>query len=101
MSKSEPKQCPRCHQMVAFWFNRKVCVHCRRAEKETPEHKAKAKIWRLVNDAIRSEKLKRGPCEVCGAAKTDAHHDDYTKPFSVRWLCRAHHRQHHKQSQAA
>ena len=34
-------------------------------------------------------------CEICGNPKVDAHHDDYSRPRDVRWLCRAHHRQHH------
>ena len=35
------------------------------------------------------------PCEVCGELKVEAHHDDYYKPFEVRWLCGHHHREHH------
>lgn len=34
-------------------------------------------------------------CEVCGAERADAHHDDYSRPGDVRWLCRRHHNQHH------
>ena len=47
--------------------------------------------------AIKQGRLVRGPCEVCGAVRTDAHHDDYDKPLDVRWLCRLHHRQTHVQ----
>ena len=39
----------------------------------------------------------RGPCEVCGTAKTHGHHDDYDKPLTVRWLCGPHHRELHTQ----
>ena len=46
---------------------------------------------------IRSGKIKRQPCEVCGTLENvDAHHDDYSKPQEVRWLCRAHHIAHHR-----
>lgn len=48
-----------------------------------------------VNNAIRDGRLKRGPCEKCGAIKAEAHHDDYSKPLEVRWLCLKHHREHH------
>jgi len=49
----------------------------------------------LVNKAVTAGDLVRQPCEVCGAEPADGHHDDYAKPLEVRWLCRAHHRQHH------
>ena len=35
------------------------------------------------------------PCEVCGATRTEAHHEDYGRPLDVRWLCRPHHRALH------
>ena len=35
------------------------------------------------------------PCEVCGATKVEAHHDDYSTPLEVRWLCSLHHHQQH------
>lgn len=54
-----------------------------------------------VRNAIRRGELKRGPCEICGAvhgeggALIDGHHDDYSKPLAVTWLCRSHHKQIH------
>lgn len=56
-------------------------------------HKHEAR-WR-VRRAIAAGKLVRQSCEVCGADRVDAHHDDYTQPLSVRWLCPPHHRAHH------
>jgi len=50
----------------------------------------------LVAKAKRNGLLVPGPCEVCGTNKNiEGHHDDYSKPLSVRWLCRRHHAQHH------
>ena len=40
-------------------------------------------------------KLIQKPCEVCGDAKSQMHHDDYSKPLDVRWFCRRHHLDHH------
>lgn len=46
-----------------------------------------------VRNAIRSGRLSRLPCEVCGEARTQGHHDDYSRPLDVRWLCFKHHRE--------
>jgi len=58
----------------------------------------------VAQKAIRRGILTVGPCEVCGLSPDDsggrqrihAHHDDYNKPLSVRWLCKAHHDDWHK-----
>lgn len=51
----------------------------------------------LTNKALKEGKLKRGPCEVCGEQRVEAHHVDYDKPFEIRWLCRMHHTKLHAQ----
>ena len=49
-----------------------------------------------VTCAKRSGRLVVQPCERCGTTSgVDAHHEDYTKPLDVRWLCKAHHRERH------
>jgi len=50
-----------------------------------------------VNNAIRDNKLKKiDICEECQSKyHVVAHHDDYNKPLSVRWLCQSCHRQWH------
>lgn len=63
------------------------------------EHQVKLRARWAVWRAIRSGKLKRRPCEVCGVLRAHAHHDDYLKPLKVRWLCRQHHEDaHHRQA---
>ena len=49
----------------------------------------------MVGNAIRDGRLIRQPCEVCGEF-AQAHHDDYSKPLEVRWLCTTHHAEWHK-----
>jgi len=64
---------------------------------ESQSARMKKNCREKTNRAIQSGKLPRQPCEVCGTdEKIDAHHDDYTRPFDVRWLCRVHHAEHHR-----
>jgi hypothetical protein len=53
-----------------------------------------------VGEAIRTGKLLRGPCEVCGSLDVHAHHDDYSKPLTVHWLCAEHHAKHHAEQRS-
>lgn len=65
-----------------------------RERSEFERIKILARVW--VQRAIKAGKMVRQPCEICGLEKVDAHHDDYWKPYDVRWLCRSHHREHHE-----
>lgn len=64
----------------------------RRMRREHPEkNRARLKVHR----AVASGRLKRQGCEVCGAP-AQAHHEDYSKPLDVRWLCQQHHSRAHR-----
>ncbi len=47
-----------------------------------------------LKNAIRAGKLKRLPCIVCGNEKSEGHHEDYSRPLDVMWLCAIHHAEH-------
>lgn len=68
--------------------------HAEAYKNMNPEKKlAHAKVrW-----AIKSGNLERLPCEVCGNPRSQGHHDDYSKPIEVVWLCQRHHIERHKQ----
>lgn len=66
-----------------------------RWDKFSHNHPAKIAAHRATGNAIRAGKLIKQPCEKCGALKVQAHHDDYSKPLDVRWLCVPHHNEHH------
>lgn len=51
---------------------------------------------RAVQQRVADGRMERQPCEVCSTPDTHAHHDDYTKPLDVRWLCRTHHGEVHR-----
>jgi hypothetical protein len=56
----------------------------------------KRQAHNLVASALKSGRLVALPCERCGE-KAHAHHDDYSKPLDVRWLCPLHHAERHKE----
>jgi hypothetical protein len=53
------------------------------------KHEARQKL----RYAVKVGKLKKLPCEVCGEVKVHGHHEDYSKPLEVKWLCDIHHKQ--------
>ena len=65
-----------------------------RYEKKYPE-KRLARLF--VLSALNSGKLKKLPCIVCGSLKSQAHHEDYSKPLEVIWLCALHHKRLHQE----
>lgn len=59
------------------------------------KHPEKWEARRLTRLAVLKGELEQGVCEVCGVEETQAHHDDYSKPLNVRWLCKKHHYEEH------
>ena len=58
-----------------------------------------------VLSAVRGGRLVRLPCETCGTSPVaadgrslvHAHHEDYSQPLAVRWLCvKCHFDEHHE-----
>lgn len=104
------KECHRANMKIRRLTNPSVQEYDRKRAK-TPARKAKARAvsirWReqnpdayraqtKVGNAIRDGKLKRQPCALCGTENNvHAHHQDYSKPLDVKWLCaKCHHRIH-------
>ena len=71
-------------------------INRRAARKWARKHPMAARAHGIARRALRDGILIKGPCEVCGASKVHAHHDDYGEPLNVRWLCVTHHWEHHK-----
>lgn len=68
--------------------------------------RAEDRAHNIVEAAIARGVLVPRPCEICGANGTfadgrrevQAHHDDYSAPLEVRWLCQKCHHKLHKES---
>lgn len=87
--------------------SRNVCLRCdaerlqrHRSKGRAPEDPVKKAARKAIENAIRSGDLVRQPCERCGKPDAQAHHEDYTKPLDVLWLCPKHHKARHKEMAA-
>lgn len=78
------------------WYYKNREQEIKRVQKNRKDNPQKYKAQIAVTNALANGSLVRCPCEVCGATKVDAHHEDYSKPLSVTWLCREHHMDRHE-----
>lgn len=46
----------------------------------------------LVLKALKNGKLLKEACAICDEPKVEAHHEDYSEPLDVIWLCNYHHK---------
>lgn len=78
---------------------RRKAKHNQYNAKYRQEHPEQGRAHATVCRALLKGTLVKQPCEVCGDPNVEAHHEDYTKPLEVRWLCFKHHRYQHGQFQ--
>jgi len=55
----------------------------------------KIRAQNLLEYAVKKGRVKKERCKMCNAVNTEGHHDDYSKPYEVDWLCRQHHKERH------
>ena len=73
-----------------------------RAARKKPD-KVKVRARSLVESAVRCRRLTKPLyCQDCGGdhSRIEAHHDDYSQPLSVVWLCSICHGKRHKKRAA-
>lgn len=118
--------CPACGQEKKHSDFRRMtrrradrCLICEASGRRVTEHpaiSAKAmaakKRWNVRNRekylahkavevALLKGKLCRRACERCGSCElVHAHHDDYSRPLDVTWLCPIHHGERHRELRA-
>lgn len=72
---------------------RTALYHARHPEKVAAEHRLRQAVYT-------GRVAKATACEVCQevlpANEIDGHHQDYSKPFDVEWLCRGCHMKRHQ-----
>lgn len=100
------ENCLVCGTHNFIYYGNGICISCFRrsqnfrkkqssylsVKKWREAHPERRIAHRIVYVAVRNGSLKKGPCEVCGETKiVHAHHEDYSKPLEIKWLCPFHH----------
>lgn len=78
-----------------YLYSKNPDVYRAAADRATAKNPLIRKVGSAVNAAIRNGTLTRRPCRDCGALKVQAHHEDYSKPLDVIWLCQKCHKAVH------
>jgi hypothetical protein len=92
------KSCPKCGEHDWFYGSKAFCRGCRDILRQSPEFLQKRTAQQALKSAVRDGKLVRQPCEACAKnghvqyGTSHGHHEDYSKPLEVIWLCSLHHR---------
>jgi hypothetical protein len=87
----KPERKKKLYEQLVKW--RKNNPDKTKAQRQRYPEKVRAR--NSLYKAIRRGEIVKGVCEVCGSEKVHAHHEDYDKPFEVRWFCAKHHYEHH------
>jgi len=77
---------------AAYWAQNPPVPYYKREPLKTSAH-------RMVHNHVAKGTLKRSPCADCGTTDNiHGHHEDYSKPLDVTWLCGRCHRMRHRAS---
>ena len=96
------RPCAKCHAPEEMYGRQYLCRPCHKLKKKTPESLHKRAAQRAVVYAVRKGVLVRQPCIACTLKGFEhrgishGHHEDYSKPLDVIWLCAWHHHLTHQ-----
>jgi hypothetical protein len=89
--------CSRCHIRETRSTQQRYCKVCH-AEKirefrllhpMTDEQRRRSNCRSYLHVYLKRGKIQKGPCAHCGTNEhIEGHHEDYSKPLEVMWLCR-------------
>lgn len=103
------RTCRDCPAQFPALGRRVRCASCQEIYKNSPEYKAKVRARSAVCIALVAGTIEKKPCEAirywdqrrCGREPVHAHHEDYSRPLDIVWLCAGcHHRRHYELKQS-
>jgi len=69
----------------------------RSLRRRKPDDPIKTKARKSLEKALSIGTIERAPCVRCGAPNAHAHHENYSRPLDVVWLCPLHHKARHRE----
>lgn len=84
-----------CRKRARAEYQRNREGYLKRSRENDQARPDKRRARGAVERALKRGTLAREPCTVCGKQKVEGHHEDYSKPLNVIWLCPAHHKRLH------
>lgn len=86
------KECTKKDNTKYHRTNRGSVVHRASFARHKLRYPEKRKARVAVGHALRDGRIFKMACW-CGDTKSEAHHEDYSKPLDVIWLCNKHHKE--------
>lgn len=107
-SKSHVIEWQKNHPQRTREFNRKATSKYNKTHREQKaeylrnwrtNNQEKNEAQRVLNYAVRKGEVIQQPCAICEyTKKVVGHHEDYSKPLDVIWLCPIHHSEIHRKN---
>ena len=83
-SREGQRYCKACHAAATRKW--------RKNHQITDEERIRSNCRSYLNVYVKKGYVKKGPCIFCGITeRIEGHHEDYSKPLEVIWICRGHH----------
>lgn len=97
------RACPKCG--IWHWRSHAYCERCfadymaewrYRRPLVSLEEIEKIRVRGIARQAVKKGLIPRLPCKDCGHEPAQMHHEDYSRPLEVVWLCRSCHTLRHQ-----
>lgn len=68
----------------------------RASKKYIQQHPDRRAANVILGNTVRDKRIQKEPCEICNSiVNIHGHHEDYSKPLDVIWMCVQCHKDHH------
>ena len=73
------------------YFKKYYKQHRKKINKQIREWLNKHPDVKNCRNRLNTGRIKKSPCTICKNPMSEAHHNDYSKPKDIIWLCKKHH----------